>query len=174
MKKMFALVLLLAVLLTGCGVGANSGQTGMGASDQGGAPQDAAGRTDGDLTAQAQEDHWGLVLAAEDVTATGLTIRFVQSGGAPTGELQTGSPYWLERETGDGWETVEPLIEDLVWTMEAYLISMDGETEMAVEWTPLYGELSPGSYRLGKSVMDFRGTGDYDQRDYYAAFVIGE
>ena len=84
MKKMFALVLLLAVLLTGCGVGANSGQTGMGASDQGGAPQDAAGRT------------------------------------------------------------------------------------------PLYGELSPGSYRLGKSVMDFRGTGDYDQRDYYAAFVIGE
>ena len=32
--------------------------------------------------------------------------------------------------------------------------------------------LPAGRYRLGKSVMDFRGAGDYDQRDYYAVFSL--
>ena len=35
-----------------------------------------------------------------------------------------------------------------------------------------YRMLPAGSYRLGKSVMDFRDTGDYDQKDYYACFVV--
>ena len=167
MKKMFALVLLLAMLLTGCGGTDSSGQT---ENDIPG--QDTTDQTDGDLTIQAQKDPWGLVLAAEDVTATGLTLRFVQSGGEPFGELQTGSPYWLEREENGEWTAVEPLMEDVAWDMMAYLISMDGETEMAVDWTALYGQLPAGSYRLGKSVMDFRDTGDYDQKDYYACFVV--
>ena len=166
MKKWLTMVLLLALLLTGCG-GTSSGENENGSSDQ-----SAAGHTGGDLAAQAQKDPWGLVLAAEAVTDTGLTLRFVQSGGNPSGELETGSLYWLERETGDGWEKMEPLIEDLAWTTEAYLIAMDDETEMAVDWTALYGQLPPGSYRLGKTVMDFRGTGDYDQRDYYAYFTV--
>ena len=32
--------------------------------------------------------------------------------------------------------------------------------------------LPAGRYRLGKSVMDFRSAGDYDQRDYYAVFSL--
>ena len=95
MKKWLTMVLLLALLLTGCG-GTGSGENENGSSDQ-----SAAGHTGGDLAAQAQKDPWGLVLAAEDVTDTGLTLRFVQSGGNPSGELETGSLYWLERETGD-------------------------------------------------------------------------
>ena len=165
MKKMFVLVLLLAMLLTGCGGTDSSGQT---ENDIPG--QDTTDQTAGDLT--DQEDPWGLVLAAEDVTDTGLTLCFIQSGGEPSGELQTGSPYWLEREENGEWTAVEPLIENVAWDMMAYLISMDGETEMAVDWSTLYGQLPAGSYRLGKSVMDFRETGDYDQRDYYAAFTI--
>ena len=165
MKKWLTMVLLLALLLTGCG-GTSSGENENGSSDQ-----SAAGHTGGDLAAQAQKDPWGLVLAAEAVTDTGLTLRFVQSGGEPSGELQTGSPYWLEREENGEWTAVEPLMEDVAWDMMAYLISMDGETEMAVDWTALYGQLPAGSYRLGKSVMDFRDTGDYD---YYACFVVAE
>ena len=167
MKKMFALVLLLALLLTGCGGTDSGGQT---ENDTPG--QDTADQTSGDLAAQAQKDPWGLVLAAEDVTDTGLTLRFIQSGGEPSGELQTGSPYWLEREENGEWTAVEPLMEDVAWDMMAYLISMDGETEMAVDWTALCGQLTAGSYRLGKSVMDFRDTGDYDQKGYYACFAL--
>ena len=167
------LALLLALLRTGCGSTDNTERTEKDVAGQKVGGQKVTGQADGDLASQAQEDEWGLVLAAEDVTDTGLTLRFVQSGGNPSGELETGSLYWLERETGDGWEKMEPLIEDLAWTMEAHLIAMDDETEMAVDWTALYGQLPPGSYRLGKTVMDFRGTGDYDQRDYYAYFTVG-
>ena len=34
--------------------------------------------------------------------------------------------------------------------------------------------LPAGRYRLGKSVMDFRSAGDYDQRDYYAVFSLAQ
>ena len=175
MEKLFVLALLFALLLTGCGGTDNTDRTEKDVSGQKVAGQKVTGQADGDLASQAQEDEWGLALAAEDVSPTGLTLRFVQSGGSPSGELETGSLYWLERKTEDGWEKVEPLIEDLAWTMEAYLIAMDDETEMAVDWTALYGELPPGSYRLGKSVMDFWDPGDYrdyDEKDYYAAFSL--
>lgn len=172
MEKLLVLALLLALLLTGCGGGDSSGRTENDVSGQKVTGQAATGQTAGDVAAQAQEDEWGLALAAEDVSPTGLTLRFVQRDGAPTGELETGSPFWLEKEQDGTWVEVEPLIEDMAWDMMAHLISMDGETEMAVDWTALYGQLPPGSYRLGKTVMDFRGTGDYDQRDYYAYFTV--
>lgn len=172
MEKLLVLALLFALLLTGCGGTDNTGRTEKDVSGQKVAGQKVTGQADGDLASQAQEDEWGLALAAEDVSPTGLTLRFVQRGGAPAGELETGSPLWLERKKENGWEPVEPLIEDLAWDMMAYLINMDGDTELEQSWSALYGELAPGSYRLGKTVMDFRGTGDYDQRDYYAYFTV--
>lgn len=172
MEKLLVLALLLALLLTGCGGGDSSGRTENDVSGQKVTGQAATGQTAGDVAAQAQEDEWGLALAAEDVSPTGLTLRFVQRDGAPTGELETGSPFWLEKEQDGTWVEVEPLIEDLAWDMMAYVINMDGDTELEQSWSALYGELAPGSYRLGKTVMDFRGTGDYDQRDYYAYFTV--
>ena len=46
-------------------------------------------------------DDWGLTLSVSDVTATGLTVIFTQSGGNPTGELMTGSYYRLESADGE-------------------------------------------------------------------------
>lgn len=172
MEKLLVLALLFALLLTGCGGTDNTDRTEKDVSGQKVAGQKVNGQADGDLASQAQEDEWGLVLAAEDVTDTGLTLRFVQSGGNPSGELETGSPFWLEKEQDGTWVEVEPLIEDMAWDMMAYVINMDGDTELEQSWSALYGELTPGSYRLGKTVMDFRGTGDYDQRDYYAYFTV--
>ena len=156
MEKLLVLALLLALLLTGCGGGDSSGRTENDVSGQKVTGQAATGQTAGDVAAQAQEDEWGLALAAEDVSPTGLT----------------GSPFWLEKEQDGTWVEVEPLIEDMAWDMMAYVINMDGDTELEQSWSALYGELAPGSYRLGKTVMDFRGTGDYDQRDYYAYFTV--
>ena len=149
MEKLLVLALLLALLLTGCGGGDSSGRTENDVSGQKVTGQAATGQTAGDVAAQAQEDEWGLALAAEDVSPEGLTLRFVQRGGSPTGELETGSPFWLERETADGaWAEVEPLMEELAWDMMAYLIHRDGDTELEVKWSGLYGELEAGSYNL--------------------------
>ena len=45
------------------------------------------------------EENWGITLTAENVIPTSAKIKCTQSGGEPTGELQTGSWYILETWT---------------------------------------------------------------------------
>lgn len=122
----------------------------------------------------APEDPWGLTLSVKDVTPTGATLVFTQSGGAVTGELQTGSAYTLEVLQDDAWQAVEFAlpVETAVWNSMAYLIQTDGETQLETDWSVLYGTLPPGTYRLGKTVTDFRAAGEYDEAVYYATFAI--
>ena len=117
---------------------------------------------------------WGITLSANDVTPTGLTLVCTQSGGNPTGELNTGSMFWLEIKDGSKWTAVQtiPKQDEIAWDSLAYLISMNGETSWEVSWEYLYGSLAAGTYRIGKEVMDFRGPGDYDTQKYYAEFEI--
>ena len=122
-----------------------------------------------------QED-WGITLEAEDITPGGLTIRCTQSGGNPTGELNTGSWYIVENWTQEnGWKEVDYVIKDNIgWTMEAWLIPANSTSEWEVDWEWLYGKLPVGKYRIGKEIMDFREPGDYDKAIYYAEFEITE
>lgn len=114
-------------------------------------------------------DDWGITLSVTDVTPTGLTVVFKQSGGNPTGELMTGSYYRLENKDKELAYIVEG---DVAWTAEAYMIQKDGETEMQANWEWLYGTLEPGTYRIFKGVTDFRGPGDFDEKEYYAEFTV--
>jgi len=117
---------------------------------------------------------WGVELTATQVIPTGLTLVFNQSGGDPTGDLQTGSMYWLEVYIDNQWVSVDlmPSEHDIGWTAEAYIIPMNEKTKLEVKWEWLYGKLPVGKYRIGKEVMDFRGSGDYDILNYYANFEI--
>ena len=103
-----------------------------------------------------------------------MTIKCTQSGGEPTGELQTGSWYILETWTQEkGWH-VDACYAEVSWTEEAWLISKDNVTEWEVNWEWLYGTLSKGKYRIGKEIIDFRDVGDYDTQIYFAEFEITE
>lgn len=114
-------------------------------------------------------DEWGITLSIGGVTATGGTLVFTQSGGNPTGELDTGSYYRIESvDNGD----LALLIDNVAWTSEAYVIPKGGKLEMPVDWSWLYGELPEGTYRIYKPVSDFRGPGDYDNKVYFAEFTI--
>lgn len=119
-------------------------------------------------------DEWGLTLTAKDVTPTSCTIVFTQSGGNPTGELETGSPFKLEQYKNGKWAAVEilPHEYDIAWTAEAWVIGENKSIEFSEKWNLLYGELPAGKYRIGKDIMDFRKSGDYDRKMYYAYFEI--
>lgn len=118
------------------------------------------------------EETWGITLTAENVTPTSVTIKCTQFGGEPTGELQTGSWYILETWTQEkGWH-VDPCYAEVTWTQEAWIIPMNDSCEWEVNWEWLYGTLSEGKYRIGKEIIDFRGTGDYDSAIYFAEFEI--
>ncbi len=117
-------------------------------------------------------DKWGLSLFMKAVTKTDATLVFEQFGGAPSGELQTGAWFALEKNVDDEWVRLEPKAEDLLWNALAYRIQTNDVTEIPFTWEFLYGELEPGYYRLSKEVMDFRGAGDFDKDLYYAYFTI--
>jgi len=114
----------------------------------------------------------GVTLTAEVVTPNGLTLVCTQSGGAPTGELQTGSRFWLEVYSEGNWFPVKDDMEDVLWTMEAWSIPRNKRVEWSVSWETLYGSLPTGQYRIGKEIMDFRAGGDYDEYNYYAVFTV--
>lgn len=124
----------------------------------------------------APEDAWGVTMTAQDVTPWGLTLMITHSGEAPGGQLETGSPYWLEVWNDGVWNLLPELPEEdgveRAWTMEAYLIPVNGSYEREVHFEWIYGELPAGRYRIGKEIMLFRGTGDYDKQTYYAEFEI--
>lgn len=151
MKKMFAF-LMAAVLLfvAGCGQTANP-----------------------DLSGE-EPDEWGITLSAEDVTNVGMTLVCTQSGGKFKGELQTGSPFFLERFVEGEWLPVSTKPEEVAWTMVALGIQPNATTKWKVDWEFLYGYLEPGTYRMAKEIMDFRGTGKYTEKTYYAEFSIEE
>lgn len=164
MKLIFSL--LLCLLLAGCGQTADTPPS----------PSSDSSQTETAAPPESAEtaDPWGLSLSALDVTPTSMTLVFTQSGGSPTGELQTGSPFWLETKADDSWEPVPLLVDEetLAWDMVAYGIASDDTTTLETNWSYLYGSLSPGVYRIGKEVMDYRGPGDYDTRNYDAVFAI--
>ena len=119
-------------------------------------------------------EKWGITLTATNITPTGLTLQCTQSGGRPTGELQTGSWYVLETWTQEhGWQKV-PCYAEAMWTQEAWIIPMNDTCEWEVNWEWLYGQLPEGKYQIGKEITDFRGTGDYDATIYFAEFEITE
>ncbi len=122
---------------------------------------------------QAEALDWGITLRAQDVQPTGLTLVIDQTGGSPTGELQYGSDYRLDILQAGQWEALPYVLEgDVAWTSEAYVVPMEGTVEEEIAWERLYGSLAPGTYRLSKSFMDFRGAGDYDTQTYWAVFKI--
>ena len=58
--------------------------------------------------ASASLPDWGITVYAEDIRPTGLTLSIHQSGGHPTGQLQFGSDYLLERLENGAWQPVLP------------------------------------------------------------------
>ncbi len=175
MKKTAAIILAAACLLglAGCGKAAGDGEKITGGADFSNTESNDAVETQ-QTPQTAAGNEIGLAMTTKDETSTGLTVVFTQSGGSPTGDLQTGSDYSIEKYENDSWIPVKTIIplEEVGWDCIAYIIEKEDTTEMEVDWSFLYGELETGVYRIQKSVMDFRDTGEYDTVTLQAEFAI--
>ncbi len=121
----------------------------------------------------AKPNQWGITLEAENVTSKGLTIVCKHSGGENAAKLITGSYFVIQSEKS-GWTDVEYLPQEyeLAWTSEAWIIQKEDTTQWDVNWEWLYGKLSAGKYRIGKKIMNFRDSGDFDTEMVYAEFIV--
>lgn len=108
---------------------------------------------------------WGVSMLAEEVSATGCTLSIQKRGGNADGGVYYGASYWLEQQTTEGWKQMEPLIE-VGWEMWAREATYQ-TAQMTCGWKSLYGVLPEGTYRVGKSFLNSRGPGNYDELDHY-------
>ncbi len=157
----------------------NDAETGTDQAAGAGQDEDAetADPENGDEADEGQEDDWGLTLRAESVSATGCTVVFIQHGGEPTGELESGTWYRIEKREGDEWVEMpyaQGIGNEIGWNSVAWCIPGEGSVEFEEDWSFLYGELTPGTYRIVKEITDFRSSGDYDAKWYYAEFSVTE
>ena len=121
-----------------------------------------------------QNPDWGLTLSAKDVTPTGMTIVFIQRGGSVTGTLSTAFWYRLQKLTDYGWIEVETILpeDEVFWGLSAIPITLEESTEIQVDWEWLYGQLSPGEYRISQEVKDYRYDANYDETILWLQFEI--
>ncbi len=87
-------------------------------------------------------------------------------------EIETGDSFWMERHTRNGWEALDPVIDNYEFIAIAYIVEKDRPLKLEVRYDWLFGELEPGEYRIVKQVDDFRGPGDFDTYQYRAEFTI--
>ncbi|MBQ3226700.1 MAG: peptidoglycan DD-metalloendopeptidase family protein [Clostridia bacterium] len=118
------------------------------------------------------DETWGLTMMLRNVSPVDANLMFRQAGGQPTGELQYGDAYTIERYDSGKWSEIPTLTENVAFHALAYKITKDQNTQTYINWESVYGQLTPGRYRLAKEIMDFRKSGDYDTKTFYAEFTV--
>ncbi len=116
---------------------------------------------------------WGIRLDTRNISPTGLTLVCIQFDGEVNDDLETDSFYFLEEKIENQWIPLEmkEIEDEIAWTDETWTIPINDEVEWEVEWEDLYGELSPGYYRIGKNIRKLKDT-DYHEESYYANFEV--
>lgn len=76
-------------------------------------------------------------------------------------ELTTGAKFDIQMKVDGKWYCLDQ-VYDAVWNLIAYKLPDGDTTILSTNWSFMYGELPPGSYRIIKEVTDYRAPGDYD------------
>ena len=113
----------------------------------------------------------GVTMEVTEYSDTSVTVRITNNTDM---NIMCGSNFRLkilDEKTGE-WRDMDTVIDVYGFTEEANIIQKDSpyETVIIFEW--LYGKLEPGRYQIVKTVMDFRGTGDYTNYAIAAEFDI--
>ncbi len=125
----------------------------------------------GQYTPESENDTIAVAMDVKHVTPSGLIVHFRQYDKRDLGELHYGEGYKLEKLEGDVWSGVPEIIDNAGFNDIAYIIPKEGESELETDWEWLYGKLSPGTYRINKTVDNSRENG-YTQYPLSARFLI--
>ena len=131
--------------------------------------------TDTELESQAVYNDWGVSfrVAADRLSSTGSDISFYQMDYGK-GNLFTTDEYWIEKYTDGAWERVSTITTPN-WEGKGYGVARMNSTYEYLDWSPLYGQLEPGLYRMGKRFENRGEEGNSVTRlPAYAEFTILE
>lgn len=113
----------------------------------------------------------GVTMEAAYIKGSTITVTITNNTDK---EIEAGDDYRLEYfdKTTQSWEELDIIIDNAAFNSIAYIVPKDKPLELEIDYSWFYGELAPGRYRVIKTIVDFRATGDYDQYTYRAEFTI--
>jgi hypothetical protein len=111
----------------------------------GSSPCDLCG--EGKIPPVEQVPDWGISLAVENVTPTGLTLVLTQVGGSDQVELEYDTCYDLQVFEDGKWQWV-PDLRNGVCSLMTDPVRPNYTSRLEIDWEPFYGELFQGRYRL--------------------------
>ena len=161
-KRLVTVLIMVVVMMAGCG-NSNSAEETNGVDSQ-----MTENETDTDVPSSLD----GVTMEVTEYSDTSVTVRITNDTDM---NIRCGGEDFclkiLDGETGE-WRDLDTVIDDYAFFEEAYMIQKDSPYEMVINFEWLYGKLEPGRYQIVKTVMDFRGTGDYTNYVYAAEFDI--
>lgn len=113
----------------------------------------------------------GVSMKLLEVSKTGILVEFLNTTDL---EVTFGEDYALQEFTGGEWVSVPYKIDNWAFNAVAYTMPKDTPVEWKTDWETFHGVLSPGLYRVVKSVSDFRGAGDFTNYALAVEFEIEE
>ena len=120
-----------------------------------------------ELNQQAEFDAWGFNFRVDDdrLSDSGSDVSYSQSE-TGRGVLTTTDEYWLERK-------VVPPVNEPQWSDNGQGVAKGTATYGYIDWTPIYGKLPSGTYRMGKTVTCRDSAPNYTRsHDFYSEFEI--
>ena len=126
----------------------------------------------GQYIPESENDEAAVFMDVSHVTASGLTVRFRQCDERDYDEIFFGEGYALSRLEGDEWTEVPQVIDNGRFTEEAIVIPALGERELETDWEWLYGILTPGTYRITKTVWVRTDGGTAEACSLTAQFIL--
>ena len=113
----------------------------------------------------------GVTMEVTECSDTSVTVKITNDTDK---DIQCGEDFCLEmqdEETGE-WRKLDEVIDNAAFNAIAYMVQKDSPYEAVIDFEWIYGKLEPGRYRIVKTVMDFRGTGDFTDYTFTAEFSI--
>lgn len=119
-----------------------------------------------------EKPDWGITFSVGHVRPTGMELTCVHTDGAYVGQLAIEDVYYLERKSAAGWDAVPPIVSKAVWPWNGTILSKYESYTWTLDWRDMYGELSPGTYRLHQCISEVKDRHISRTVIYWIEFVI--
>lgn len=126
-----------------------------------------------ELSAEAEALSWGVSFRVDDdrLNPSGSDV-YVSQAGNGKGTLSTGKEYWLEKKVNGQWEKLPTITDAPAVTSEGISLAKGGPATYGyLDWTPLYGQLEAGEYRMGKLFRNYYNNTS-STLTFYSEFTI--
>lgn len=115
---------------------------------------------------------WGIEFSTANITTTGMELTCFHSHGDYTGQLIVEHYYYIEVKTASGWNAVSRINADSERKWHGTILSENEIHTWVLDWSNIYSELPPGSYRLRQPVWELNNRSIGQYYEYCIEFTV--